>query len=170
LTAVISPGASRFAGRRLLLPAVLAASLALNLCFVGGALWIRLHGPSNSAGPAEFMREMAAALNLDPQQRAAFERYFRTMRARTQLMHEEVEPLIGDAWTEVAKPQPDEAQVMRLFDAAADKRRAYQRETTTQTIAFLAGLSPEQRQKFVEIARQHHPPPWSERLKRGISP
>ena len=148
----------------------LALSLALNFFFVAGAAWTRMHPGGFSDNPAERLRQMAGQLDLDPQQRVAFERYFRTMRARTQLMREEIEPLIGDAWSDIAKPQPDEAQVMRLFDQAAEKRRAFQREATTQTMAFLAGLTPEQRAKFVEIARQRHAGWAAQPIHRGITP
>jgi len=77
------------------------------------------------------------------------------MRARAQSMHEEVEPLIAEAWSEMAKPQPDEAKVNQLFDEAAAKRRALQRDMASQTLAFLATLSPEQRAKFIELGREH---------------
>jgi len=155
--------------RRRLVIAALTLSLALNLCFVAGVVWTRLHLHPGAADAAERFREMAAQLDLDPQQRVGFERYFRAMRARVDLMHEEVEPLLADAWSEVAKPQADEAQVLRLFDQAADKRRAFQREATSQTLAFLATLSPQQRARFVELAREHRTS-WTQRIHRGVSP
>jgi Spy/CpxP family protein refolding chaperone len=77
------------------------------------------------------------------------------MRTRAQSMHEEVEPLIAEAWSEMAKPQPDEAKINQLFDEAAAKRRALQRDMASQTLAFLATLSPEQRAKFIELGREH---------------
>jgi Spy/CpxP family protein refolding chaperone len=76
------------------------------------------------------------------------------MRARTEKMRQQVAPLIGSAWEEIAKPQADEAQVMRLFDDASEKRREFQREATAQTLDLLAILSPAQRAKFVAIARE----------------
>jgi hypothetical protein len=72
-------------------------------------------------------------------------------------MHEQVAPLIGAAWEEIAKPQADAAEVMRLFDEAAEKRREFQREATSQTLDFLASLSPAQRSKFVAVARERRP-------------
>jgi hypothetical protein len=47
---------------------------------------------------------------------------------------------------------------LQLFDEATEKRRVMQRELTSQTFAFLALLSPEQRAKFVEIWREHRGP------------
>ncbi len=43
---------------------------------------------------------------------------------------------------------------MALFDEAAEKRRAFQRDTTAATLKFLATLSPEQRSKFVTLVRE----------------
>ncbi len=100
---------------------------------------------------------MAAQLDLDPQQRTAFDAYVAAMRARTEKMHEQVAPLIGAAWEEIAKPQADPAQVTRLFDEAAEKRREFQREATGQTLDLLAILTPAQRSKFVEIVRERRP-------------
>jgi len=83
-------------------------------------------------------------------------------RTRTEKMHEQVAPLIGAAWEEIAKPQADAAQVMRLFDEAAEKRREFQREATAKTLDFLAILTPAQRGKFVAIAHQRRAP-WLRR-------
>ena len=73
-------------------------------------------------------------------------------------MRQQVDPLIGSAWEEVAKQQADPARVNELFDQATEKRRAFQRDLTTQTLAFLAVLSPEQRSKFVQMARERRAP------------
>ena len=54
---------------------------------------------------------------------------------------------------------------MQLFDQAGDQRRAFRRELGTATFAFLAKLSPEQRAKFVELARQR---PWARQHQDGV--
>jgi len=154
------------AGRRRLVPLLLAVSLALNLCFVAGAAWVHFHPPPSDSGPDARTREMAAELLLDAQQQVAFERYVRDMRAHIQQMRREVGPTIGAAWAELAKPGADEAAVMQRFDDAAQKRRAFQQQLTTETLAFLATLSPEQRSKFVELARRR-PNPWSPGPEHG---
>lgn len=138
-------------------PAILLiASLVLNLFFVAGAVWLHLHAPPT---PAARFREMAGELNLNANQNAAFQDYIRALRARAELMRQATEPSIAAAWAEMAKPDADQAKVMRLFDEANDKRHTMQREIASQTFAFLAVLSPEQRAKFVEI--------WRERERRG---
>ncbi|HEY1299660.1 MAG TPA: periplasmic heavy metal sensor [Stellaceae bacterium] len=146
-------------GPRQLLWVVLALSLALNLFFVVGAVWIRFHQPLAAATAEERLQQMAAELGLDPQQRGAFENYAQTMRAELEDMRQATRPLIREAWTEVAKPQADEGRVMQLLDQAAQRRRGFQQKLTTMTHAFLAQLSPEQRARFIVLARQR-PLPW----------
>jgi Spy/CpxP family protein refolding chaperone len=139
--------------RQHLLWIALTLSLALNLCFVGGALWIRFHEPLPMS-PLERLQQIEPQLALNPDQKQAFGRYAQTVRSRGQLMRDAVEPLMGDAWSELAKPDADETRVMQLFDEAAQQRRDFRRELAMTTLSFLATLSPEQRAKFVELARQ----------------
>ena len=134
---------------------LLSASLALNLFFVAGAVWIHMHAPPT---PAARFRQMAEELNLDAQQKAAFRDYVRAMRARAERIRQETEPAVGAAWAELASPQADQAKVTQLFDDAFEKRHAMQRELASKTLAFLGLLSPEQRAKFVAIWREHRGP------------
>ena len=142
----------------------LILSLALNLCFIAGALWIRVQGPPPPMTPEQRLEQIEPQLALDSQQKAAFDQYARTVRLQMQSMHEAVEPLVGKAWSELAKPDADDAKVMQLFDQAGEQRRAFRRELGTATFKFLANLSPEQRAKFVELARQR---PWAKRRQDG---
>ena len=139
-------------GRVLVISLIL--SVVLNLCFVAGAVWIRWHVPARWAGPEQRYQQMARELDLTPEQRTGFDAYVAAMRTHTGKMRQQVAPLIGFAWEEVAKPQADGAQVMRLFDAAAEKRREFQREASAETLKFLTLLTPAQRGKFVAIARE----------------
>ena len=155
--------AQAFAGqgaRRQLWRVLLALSLALNLFFVAGALWIRIHAPAPPISPAQRLEQMAGELSLDPQQKAAFTQYSQTMRERLQSMHQAIRPLIGAAWSELAKPQADENKVMQLLDQAAQTRRHFVSGLTTTTLAFLATLTPEQRTRFVALVHRG-PRPWS---------
>jgi uncharacterized membrane protein len=144
-------GATR---RQHLLWVALTLSLVLNLCFVAGALWIRIQEPTLPANPEERLQRIGAQLALDPQQRQDFERYRQTVHAHMQQMREAVEPLLSAARAELAKPDADAATVERLFDEAAQTRHGFQRELLTPTLSFLATLSPEQRAKFVELFHQ----------------
>lgn len=158
--------AARGATRHPLLWVALTLSLVLNLCFVAGALWIRIQGPALPASPAERLQRIGTELALDPQQRQAFERYSETVRTHMQQMRETVEPLMSAAWSELAKPDADQATAARRFDEAGQARRALQRELLTPTLAFLATLSPEQRAKFVELFHQR-PKGWGQPPQPG---
>jgi Spy/CpxP family protein refolding chaperone len=136
---------------------LLALSLALNLCFVAGALWVHWRAPP---GPEQRLQQVVRELKLDPKQTAAFQSYVRTIRARATLMREETEPLITGAWEELAKPQPNQTRAMQLFDQVAEKRHSMLRETAGETTNLLAALSPEQREKFIAIWRQRRVPLW----------
>ena len=156
--------ALRPGSRRHLFWVILVLSLALNLCFIAGALWIRVQGPPLPMSPEQRLQQIEPQLALSPPQKAAFDEYARTVRSGMQSMHEAVEPLVANAWSELAKPDADEAKVMLLFDQAGDQRRGFRRELGTATFTFLAKLSPEQRAKFVELARQR---PWAKRHQDG---
>jgi Spy/CpxP family protein refolding chaperone len=150
--------ALRPGSRQHLLWVVLILSLALNFCFIAGALWIRVQGPPHPMSPEQRLQQIEPQLALDPQQKAAFDQYAQTVRLRMQSMREAIEPLVGSAWSELAKPDADEAKIMQLFEQAGEQRRAFRRELGTATFTFLAKLTPEQRAKFVELARQR---PWA---------
>jgi hypothetical protein len=134
--------ALRPGSRRHLFWVILVLSLALNLCFIAGALWIRVQGPPLPTTPEQRLQQIEPQLALNPQQKAAFDEYARTVRSRVQSMHEAIEPQVANAWSELAKP-----------DAVG-----------TATFTFLAKLTPEQRTKFVELARQR---PWAKRHQDG---
>ena len=137
--------------RQPLLWVALTLSLVLNLCFVAGALWIRIHEPALPMTAEERIQRIGAEFALDPQQRQAFERYSEAVRAHMQQLREAVEPIMGAARTELAKPDADEATVVRLLDEAAQTRRGFQRDLIVKTLSFLAVLSPEQRTKSVDL-------------------
>ena len=162
LVSTAAPGATRHP----LLWVALTLSLLLNLCFVAGALWIRIQGPPVPASPAERLQRIGAELALDPQQRQAFDQYSENVRAHMQRMRDTVEPLMTAAWSELAKPDADQATAARLFDEAGQARRSLQRELLTPTLTLLATLSPEQRAKFVELFHQR-PRSWGQPPQRG---
>jgi uncharacterized membrane protein len=164
VTLVSTP--ARGATQHPLLWVALTLSLLLNLCFVAGALWIHIQGPPPPASPAERLQRIGAELALDPQQRQAFDQYSEIVRTHMQQMRDTVEPLMNAAWSELAKPDADQATAARLFDEAGQARRSLQRELLAPTLAFLATLSPEQRAKFVELFHQR-PRSWGQPPQRG---
>ena len=152
--ATAGPSAAIGWPRRRLVIAVLVISVVLNVFFVAGAAWSRLHAPARWVGIEERYREMAGKLDLTGEQGIAFDRYVAAMQARTEKMHQEIRPLIATTWDEMAKPGADLAVITGRFDEASNKWRQFQRESTAQTLEFLATLSPAQRSKFVQLARE----------------
>lgn len=140
--------------RRRLVLALLVVSVVLNLFFVAGAVWTRLHSAAEGPNLEQRYQRMARELDLDPRQRAGFDKYVAAMRGRDRRMHQEIAPMIAGAWDEVAKPGAELGQIMQRFDAASDKWRQFQREAMVQTLDFFAVLSPEQRARFIAIQRE----------------
>ena len=133
--------------------AVLAVSLVLNVLFVAGGLWSRVEEPARR-GPDQRFEQIAAQLDLDATQRAAFDRFIAETRGRGDKVQQQVAPLYRAAWDAAGKPAMDAAEIVRLFDAAFDERRRVTREATVRMVDFLATLSPEQRARFVALARE----------------
>jgi Spy/CpxP family protein refolding chaperone len=143
---------------------LLTVSLVLNLFFVAAFLWSRLRDYPPRIDAAERLEWIGVQLRLDPKQKEAFVHYSQAVHANMQAMHEAVDPLMGKAWSEVAKPDADVSKVVQLFDEAGLTRRGYMHELAPVTLSFLTTLSPEQRAKFVELARQR---PWAKRHQEG---
>ena len=142
---------------------LLALSLALNVFFVGGAIWMRAHVGRGWTNQGERVAAAVREFDLDAAQREALQHFLRTVRMRTRDLRELNQPLIDAAWTELAKPQPDEAALTRAFDEGTANRRAYQRETSRALHEFLLTLSDAQRAKVLDYMRtrrsgQHMPP------------
>jgi Spy/CpxP family protein refolding chaperone len=144
---------SKGVSRQRLLVAILAVSVALNLCVFAGALWIRLHAPPFPPSFSERLRHVEDTLDLTPAQRVAFDRYIADMTARGDQMRQQLDPMFDAAWAEIAKPDADQARVLQLFDDASNHRRAFMHDAVNSTLTLLATLTPEQRAKF--IADEH---------------
>jgi uncharacterized membrane protein len=139
--------------RSRILWAVLAVSLVLNVLFVAGAVWSRIEQPAPRGLDQRFER-IGAQLDLDATQRVAFDRVLAELRGRGDKVQQQVAPLYRAAWDAAGNPAADPQEVLLLFDAAFDKRRQLSRETMKKTLDFLATLSPEQRGRFVALARE----------------
>jgi Spy/CpxP family protein refolding chaperone len=142
--------------RQRLLVAILAISVALNICVVAGALWSRLHPPPAPLTFTERFHRLEDTLDLTTAQRANFDRYITDMTARGDQMRHTLEPMMDAAWAELAKPDTDQARVLQLLDDAGNQRRAFQQQAVNATLSLLATLTPEQRAKFVASEREFH--------------
>lgn len=154
--------AARNNSRQHLFWLLLVASLAINLFFVGAFLWSHFREAPPPIYAEERLEWIGMQLRLDPQQKDAFVKYSGAVRANMRAMHAAVDPLMSKAWSEIARPDADATTVVQLFDEAGRTRRGFMHELAPITLSFLAKLSPEQRARFVELARQrpwakHHP-------------
>lgn len=140
--------------RRRLLTAILAVSVALNICVIAGALWSRLHPPPPTF--TQRFHRLEDKLDLNADQRAAFDRYIADMSARGEQMRHTIEPMMDTAWAELAKPDADQARVLQLLNDASDQRHTFQQQAVAATLSLLATLTPEQRSKFVANEREFH--------------
>ena len=116
-------------------------------------MWHRVNLPEAPSATERF-HKLETALNLNEQQRLAFEAYVAATRARNGQMRQDIEPLLDAAWAELGKDQPDEAVVLQRFNDVSVRWRASQRETVEATLALLATLSPDQRAKFIAAERE----------------
>lgn len=151
--------------RRRLWLALLAVSVALNLFFIAGALWIRMHPPMGRYSWHQRFQLVARELDLSPQQRASFDRFVNTMHERARRMHEESEPPADEAWREMASPNPNAAHVEALLTKAAQTRQNFQLDAAARTLKFLSQLSPAQRAKFVAIVHPRRHAWWGHRRR-----
>lgn len=110
------------APRHRLLVAILAISVALNICVVAGALWGKLHAPPTPPTFTERFQRLENSLDLNATQRAAFDRHVSDMAARGDQARHTVEPMMDAVWAEVAKPDADQARVLQLLDDANNQR------------------------------------------------
>ena len=140
--------------RHRLLVAVLAISVALNICVVAGALWGKLHAPPTPPTFTERFQRLEDSLDLTAAQRTAFDSYVNGMAARGDQARRTVEPMMDAVWAEVAKPDADQTRVLQLLDDANNQRRTYQQQAVTATLSLLATLTPEQRVKFIASERE----------------
>jgi hypothetical protein len=152
---VTATGMSRSRGlpRQRVLAAVLAISVALNLCVVAGVVWSRLHVPSPPQSFSERFHRLADMLDLTPQQRVGFDHYVADMTARSDRMRKDVEPIMDAAWGELAKPDASQARVLQLLDDAGSQRRTFMHDAVAATMSLLTTLTPDQRAKFLAEER-----------------
>jgi uncharacterized membrane protein len=146
----------------------LALSLTLNVFFVGGLMWMKLshHSP---LPPIERMHRLGQSLDLNNDQRRAFEQFLRVVRVHGHAVRDANQPILDSIWAEIAKPNPDEGVVAKLSGEVSNNRHAFQKEAASAFFDFAKTLSPEQRAKLADIARGGGDEP-TRRLFQVIAP
>lgn len=151
MTSIAEPG-PRPSWRARFVWIALALSLTLNVFFIGGLAWMKasIHPP---LPPIERMQRLGQALNLNDDQRLAFDQFVRVIRLRGRYVRETNQPLLERAWSEISKPAPDEDAIAKLGAEINKNRQAFQKEVSAALLTFVKTLSPEQRAKLGGIAR-----------------
>ena len=147
-------GLPKIFGSRTLPWVLLALSLALNAFFLGGHVYGRVHHRDFAHYEADRARYLGEQLGLSDTQIAAF----RQMREKTRDLRRNVFGSNREhrtaMWAELAKEQPDQAEIDRRLEAMTNAWLTYQREKIALTREFIASLSAEQRTKYFELAEQ----------------
>lgn len=140
---------------------VLALSLTLNLCVAGGFVFSRWSVPVHIPAPAGFDRSLEVVvgrLGIDPTQSKPYADLHHKIKVARDRFFVAHRPLGDQIWNELAKPEPDPARLKQLLDTSMETRRDFQGEVMTAMAAFLATLTPDQRDAFVKIARDRQDP------------
>lgn len=139
-----SPPRSR--GR--LVTVALALSLALNVFFVGGLIYSRFVPPTPP------LVALGRQLNLEPEQRKAFQSFLQVVRRNGVALRDANGKISAQIWEELSQPKPDEQKLTALIAEVANNRLDYQMTVGSAIIPFLETLTPEQRARFIEISKR----------------
>jgi Spy/CpxP family protein refolding chaperone len=147
----------------------LVLSVILNVMFIGGLFWIRtaVHPPPGT--PERFLLA-AGELDLSADQKKSVQELIGQIRQFNRKLRESNKPLVDEIWNELIKTEADSALIDRLVDQASENRRLYQKEMTAALGHFILVLTPEQRSRFVELAKKPHDHAAARFLKRLGAP
>lgn len=149
---------------------LLAVSAGLNLFFVGGHVYGRYYA-EHVYGPARIDRplrphepaEMAARrhrfverLGLNDDQRKVFGKLRDELIQHGRTLREQNREPMAALWRELQSDKPDSKHIEALLRKMSDNRFAYQLEATKIAREFMAALNPEQKERFVAMARERN--------------
>ena len=141
-----------------------AASLALNLFFLGGAIVGRVASDGRAPEAEERLAAVAEELSLSQSQLSELRELRQEMRARWRANRESGQGRRAQMLAELAKPTFDREAFLRLSDERFRQRREFFADFGESLHGYLQGLQPEQRQKFLEMAKDRG---FLRRLFRG---
>jgi uncharacterized membrane protein len=150
---VLAETADKSGSRARLVWAALVLSLVLNVFFVGGLVWSRIHA-ERPATLVERFQQVGNEMSFSGGEREHFQQFFQTVRRETQQMRENNRPIMQRIWGELDKEHPDQAAINQLIDQATENRRAYQKDMAAALANFLDTLAPAQRSRFIELTKR----------------
>jgi uncharacterized membrane protein len=148
MTAPLEGATSPPRSKSRLVKVALALSLALNLFFIGGLAY------SKFVKPTPPLMRLGQELNLEPDQRKAFQGFVQVVRTKGAALRDSNLALGRQIWDELSQPKPDPQKLTALFTEIANNRRDYQTAIGTALLPFLETLNMEQRQRFIEIGKR----------------
>jgi uncharacterized membrane protein len=132
---------------------ILALSLTLNLCFIGGLVYTKF-ATEAWMSPQQRVEALAGELSLTAEQRQGFEQMIQVLRLKGQSLRAANGELVAQVWEELEKPQPDQDNLSHLLGQIADNRRQFQIQVGMALATFFAKLTPEQRSHFIDLAHR----------------
>jgi len=137
---------------------LLAVSLVANVFFAGGALYaFCFHGEREG-------RQISRQLDLNPAQVQGLKALRETVASRRAAMPESRGGLRAAMLAEIGNPTFDRERVATMLNEWSAERREYFVDTAQDLHAYVATLTPEQREKFMELAQDRS---FLRRLLRG---
>jgi len=127
---------------------LLTVSLALNLFFVAGVAGTAIM-VSSPVTPHERFEQIAAQLQLEQDQRKAFDAFTATMRQNEKALRDTTQHI----WGELEQPNLDQARIGPLLNQTAENRADYQKAYAASLKHFMMTLTPQQRTRFIQLTR-----------------
>ena len=132
---------------------LLAISVALNLFVVVGLLDSQQTAERPEAPEPRLVR-ISEQLSLTPEQLYEFEHFSKNLGERWRMFREYMEPVRAAMADELGKPEFDRESYRRVLRMRQDVREEYFLQFGEELHAYIQTLKPEQRTRFVELARE----------------
>lgn len=136
-----------------LLGSLLAVSLALNVFVVGGVLYSKF-SEAATADPDAGVKAVAGEIGLNEAETQQLYAVRDTARAQRNKTRPNAERLRGEMVSLLIEPTFDQTRAEALWAERSEQRQQRILATMTEMHKFLATLTPEQRDRFVELAKE----------------
>lgn len=133
---------------------VLAGSIALNICFIGGVFYYKNTLGWSAVEEKLSLKAAIGRLGLQDSQLASLRELRRQVATKRQDLNATVDSVRGGFLQELTQPDLSEAAISDLLDRRNTVRRPYLVAIARDLHGFLQDLTPDQRQAFVELAEE----------------
>jgi Spy/CpxP family protein refolding chaperone len=133
---------------------LLAASVALNVFFVAGVVYSEYFAPGPGERAERRIAEIGERLELTEAQVGELMALRQRARDRRGATREGRQEMRARFIEELGKPEFDRDEVIRLMEERWRGRQARFADMAAELHAYLATLSPQQRQQFLVMARE----------------